>query len=717
MRGYTCLDTKSPRSFLFAVVANVGPQGTSRSLTVAYRQGCDSSTSPTARVEQVVADTLALIEVLSDPANRAPLEAERALAEVWYRRQSLSQQGDEVKSSERPIVPGTPQPPFVVPDGRHRGQQVESRPELPWRDDAPCEFPFTATCCLLGLLKNDSTRPGDVQLQSLSTIFRGDCAEYGLVVLDISDLDAVKYGIVAFPVRYMAEVSYRGEDFGWDPVEDRPPEKEPDIVPISPRPRKPLSVIQWLRRYLTHISFEKDPSVLRLDDKPVVGDAALDYIWPPEREETGEDQDKASSQGILSSISDYLWPSKPTTSVEDTSNSLTTSNEAPQMHIDRAIDGLLTLTQDPTDIDLDGSTFSNFQKLAEFRDQLRRRLEEIPDSLGSSKVSGYILRIIYAKYKHHNWVIFRNLSPRVIATAIISNELQDASALSLGVDNFDLNNGGLGDLAASLTKAPALKQVCILQRPDRDSDTASARFFTQLLQGRSGDLGWLRDKSIYSTWAFSAGLHSRTSTSSSTDSADFSSVIAQVFPAVHMFTFVDQLPQYQSSYKYYDMSNTLLDAESFSVRFLSYLRSLGSGSDKAILQFAYGSSSLTTDDDKAGLHVSPIPAGFFGSDPPRAIVRVRDLHPGSWIVLVEQDSSSNSENVFQYSFVRIRPVSAGITPGRQERPHIDDIEVVGVIMEFLRETVPGSDMSTHETESGSRVMAESSARELLEQLL
>lgn len=291
MRGYTCLDTKSPRSFLFAVVANVGPQGTSRPLAVAYRQGCDSDISPTARAEQVVADTLALIGILSDTANRAPLEAERALAEVWYRRQSQSQQGDEAKISERPIVPDTPQPPFVVPDGRNRGQQVDSRPELPWRDDALCEFPFTTTCCLLGLLRDDnadagstgknrnSTRPGDVQLQPLSTIFRSDCAEYGLVILDISDLDAVKYGIVAFPVRYMAEVSYRGEDFGWDPVEDRPPEKEPDIVPISPRPRKPLSVIQWLRRYFIHISFENDPSVLRLEDKPLVGDAALDCMF------------------------------------------------------------------------------------------------------------------------------------------------------------------------------------------------------------------------------------------------------------------------------------------------------------------------------------------------------------------------------------------------------------------------------------------------------
>jgi hypothetical protein len=119
MLEYKCLYSKSPRSFLFSVVANVGPRGASRSLAVAYRQGNDRDTSASslARVEHVVADTLALIEILSDPANRAPLKAERALAEGWYRR---SHGGNEAESSERPSIPDTPQPPFVVPDGSQR---------------------------------------------------------------------------------------------------------------------------------------------------------------------------------------------------------------------------------------------------------------------------------------------------------------------------------------------------------------------------------------------------------------------------------------------------------------------------------------------------------------------------------------------------------------------------------------------------------------------
>jgi hypothetical protein len=113
---------------------------------------------------------------------------------------------------------------------------------------------------------------------------------------------------------------------------------------------------------------------------------------------------------------------------------------------------------------------------------------------------------------------------------------------------------------------------------------------------------------------------------------------------------------------YYSIDNTRLTAESFAVRFLVYLRSLGPNSDpdKAILRVAYHgafSSLASVDDDDDDdnnnppspprgppprppplqswpdrLGVRPIPAGFFGDelapgDPSR--VRLRDIQPGS----------------------------------------------------------------------------------------
>ncbi|KAL2830714.1 hypothetical protein BJY01DRAFT_226972 [Aspergillus pseudoustus] len=790
-RSYTVVDSGTPRSFLFAVVANVGPGSASRTLAVAYRKGSGMG--------HVVADTLALIDVLSDPANRAPLEAERSLAEDWYRCQTQSQShaGRENKtenSIERPCIPDTPPPPFVHCCDRRRYHRAERQrpPELPWRDDgASGEFPFTTTCLLLGLLRetedhnaelkadafrsnHNRTRPSDVQLQPLDTVFRGNCLEYGLVVLDISDLDAgVKYGIVAFPYKYMADVYYWSDIGGWDPVEDPPPEKEPDIVPTTRRPRVPLSILQWVHMY-DYYGLREDPSVLRLDAKPRVNAISLDYIWPPELE---SQEKEASSDGILSRFSwckwiTCVWPrSYKSTNLHTVKTDFQgpapltlpgipagTKSHQPRRNpdVDCAIDDLLILIK--ADVShLDEGLLHGFQKLPELPEHLRRRLEEAPDSLlgPSSEGLAHILRIAYAGCTHLNWVLFKKLAPRVIAAAIATNELRDALALSICVDNFHLDQDeeGLNDLAAALAQSTTLKQLCILQRPDSDNDDASARFCAKLLS--SGDLHLLRGKTIYSTCAFSAPLRGRNVTPQSTTSATSASPVAQVVPAIHMFTFNAHQNEGIADTDYsqcYNMGNNFLHPEGFAARFLSHLRSAGSGSgsDKAIMQFSRGvapsltsTANTTTDNDNSTSSSSssgrfamgPIPAGFFGTrasasdhNQSRARrVRLGDIHPGSWVVLLEQqglDSSGNFDGddddgyydkeeddiVLRYSFITIRQTSADIAPAdheQQEQRHTPDlvpdhnpnpnlIDVVGGLIDFLHLTIPALDTSTWE---------------------
>jgi hypothetical protein len=204
----------------------------------------------------MVADTLALIAIFSDPANRACLEAEKALAN-WYRR-SLDPPIDE-----RPSVPDRPQPLYLPLTERRL--DLEPLPPLTWCYDAVRKFPFTATCVSLALLRGDhdhNTAISDVQFQPLSTIFRGDCKEYGLVVLDISDLETgVRYGIVAFPMRYMTDVQHQSPTGDYGRVKATPPAQEPDVVLESSRPRKLLSIAEWLCRYYSW-RVDKHPGVL-----------------------------------------------------------------------------------------------------------------------------------------------------------------------------------------------------------------------------------------------------------------------------------------------------------------------------------------------------------------------------------------------------------------------------------------------------------------------
>ena len=107
-RSYTCLVSKSLRSFLFSVVANVGllPGKRQRYLTVA------SGTREACR-----ADTLALIEILPYIANHAPPEVERGFAEGRCRG-----------GSKRLSIPNTLQPAFVVPNGANWGSTRNYRP-------------------------------------------------------------------------------------------------------------------------------------------------------------------------------------------------------------------------------------------------------------------------------------------------------------------------------------------------------------------------------------------------------------------------------------------------------------------------------------------------------------------------------------------------------------------------------------------------------------
>ncbi|KAF9888284.1 hypothetical protein FE257_008854 [Aspergillus nanangensis] len=772
---YRTLYSRTPRSFLFAVVADVGPGGASRPLAVAYRQHHEKYNSKASwgRVHHMVTDTLALIDILSDPANRAPLEAERALAEDWYRRSP-----HEPPLRERPSVPDTAQPPFVP--WNRRWEPVQQQPPLPWRDDGLSQFPFTATCVLLALLRDDraadATRPSDIQFQPLSTVFRADRTEYGLVVLDISDLDSgVKYGVVAFSMDYMAEVPSREKYFSWDPVEDPQPEKEPDIVLVSARPRALLSIAQWVANYNAWSGLEDHPSILRLEERPLADAAALDYIWPPELETPAQ----GSLKGVLSRVLKYFKPSKKDRSTprsmvgytivdeppKDRSmdnakydgsttraSSVTWLDEPPQtvlVDIDCSIDDLLALTQEPTSPLREKQALTHLEILDQCPEKLRQRLEEVPDRLGPSMISSHVLRVAYSGHSHLNWVAFGSLPPRVIAAAVASDELRGASALSLCVNAHQLaedgeeGESGLADLAVALAQSTCLKQLSFLQQPVRDHDDVSARFCLQLLrlwERASGgeDWEWLRSKTIHTTSAFLTGLRSRKFLTSFWMMGSRSSLTsgAQVFPMIYLFTFLG--PQREDVHihparlgysGYYSMDNTGLTADDFAVRFLGYLRALGpySDPDKAILRVAFHgafSSLASVDDDNEQHHrkhdwspprrplsplplrsspdsvgVRPIPAGLFDDDiapdnPSR--VRLGDIQPGSWVVLVDRRDRgcrASDDNIFlQYSFMRIRQSSAETAQEQQS----SSVEGVGGLTDFLRETVPGTDIATWE---------------------
>jgi len=249
----TTIATTSPRSFVFYVVADVGLPGTAESyrpLVVTYRQGhgpgpCRNRSHCDQRVYHVLEDCARILNILTEPTNRVALEAELNPALAWY-------QGAHYSEPDRVEIPDTPQQPgydfSLCKNAREQKPGKPERPELPWADGGR-EFPFVSTCLRLALNRDGvyGTRLGDVQEQPLGTTFRGDKLEYGMVVIDISDLDSIGYGIIGLQINYEADI-YLLETLSWDCMQSWEPGRGPIPQLEKSRSRVPLSATRYIKK-------------------------------------------------------------------------------------------------------------------------------------------------------------------------------------------------------------------------------------------------------------------------------------------------------------------------------------------------------------------------------------------------------------------------------------------------------------------------------------
>ncbi|RYP10759.1 hypothetical protein DL764_000455 [Monosporascus ibericus] len=663
----------SQRSFLFYIIANVGPGKTHKPLAIAFRQGQGASPGRVStkalqdRVNHVIQDCVRLVNVLTEPTNRIALEAELCLAASWY-------QGNDYRDPERAEVQDSPQPAFnfSIYDKR------QERPELSWAGRIR-EFPFISTCLRLSLNRDDTynTRVGDVQEQHLGTVFRDDRLEYGMVVLDVSDLDRVRYGIVGFEINYMAEVNVT-QTGDWDCVEGRPPKQDPVPVLEEHRSRSPLSAAQYMKKFRC---FDTKDDIKNLNKRPLVQLKSLDCIWP-------------TTEGALSQARDTpAASSDPPSKDKDI--------------LDRAVEILIQDTMGNGRAD----KRKHIQSIshADFQGRLLGSLQEDPLQLGPSRASADLLRLAYAGHSHLNWVAYKNLSYKFVTIALRSEELKDAAALSLCIDRI---GGSPTVLLEALSQSKTIQDVCFLQEPTRTNDDLASQLFAQLCASPSTS-SMLQTSKIFLTCAYSTPLRKKfwlpDPRSTSHNGPSYTPPI-HAFPVQHMFVrqqFVDLKDNAKKFWPcHFFLGDALLRPERFAVGFLEYCRSVLT--DRYLFGFASAPPDLRSYKKKSpGLAISPISAQNFAIPGQCSITRtgsgeapdhqrecwplVRVLESGSWAVIVSHEWSTGVPYL-RYAFIRARqrivvPDDIPASPGRLEglvRPEY--VEVVGAVSEFLQET-------------------------------
>ncbi len=205
---------KPPYSFLVFAIAKLS--GQYRQLAVAQYEA-SSNCFPSQRMT-IVRSCRRVITTLSDPANRTAIQGELALADAAYANRSLAPPPSKLRSIDR---------------SRIMPEWERERVTRWWNRDV-AEFPFIATCLVVSVGQECNARDSQVTAGPLGLMYTGDTLQYGMAVVDISDLDRVKYGIVAFGTTHLLTP--------WGLIAD-----EAVLEPM--RPRRPLSAKAYLSKF------------------------------------------------------------------------------------------------------------------------------------------------------------------------------------------------------------------------------------------------------------------------------------------------------------------------------------------------------------------------------------------------------------------------------------------------------------------------------------
>ncbi|KAI1420358.1 hypothetical protein F5Y12DRAFT_773461 [Xylaria sp. FL1777] len=596
-----------------------------------------------------------IVTIFSDPANHTAIRGELALADAYYASGGACK--DRLVPVELPEL-----------TRRHPGDPRRFRP---WDRTSVVPFPFISACLLQGVAFDPRKgRGAPARPEPLATVYRDTDLEWGMVVVDITDVKRVRYGIIGFAVAMAKFVPsleaetrpfHRGASFHG--------EEGPLRVMDEVRPRRALSAAEYMEKFnynsVEYYGTWQDPHDIQiLDSVPLVDTAALSPVW-------------ASAETTDTRLPDMT--SKP--------QSLNT-------HQDQAAKGLLLETLHLDDFEI--SVFDHVRHLAGFKEFVQEVLQGCRDT----RAVGRLIRLAYAQHDGHLGLeLLENLTADAVSAALDDNLEVGGTITSISL-RIDSIHSTPAELATALSRATSLKEICLLQDPTRESDALSAQILTTL----ATQTEVLSRVKVVFAGAYSSALRRKFWLQPSPSFIPY-----QVFPMQQIFVRHQREEGRRVSfdYNYIHLEDGLLKPEPFAAGFLLWLSTLEPTShawfdEKApFLAFSSAPASLTPD-LLSTAQVTPILCenlALLLSMPDYTVCspRARDLVPGGWTALVSQESNPGVRAIdayhIRYAFVRVRGRhSIMVEDPPTSPPGPDELEVVG-LKEFLSITAPGIDPS------------------------
>ncbi|OBT55261.1 hypothetical protein VE04_05182 [Pseudogymnoascus sp. 24MN13] len=606
-----------------------------------------------------------------------------ALARSWYQGRL------QHPLPHPPVVPDEMQPAFSNEKWKDTRTGMPDRPELEWSGGIR-EFPFTSTCLRLALNADRRyfTRLGDVQEQSLDTVFHLNNVEYGAIVFDVTDLDNVGYGILSSRVIY----SFEGYDFTEDFEQDMygimdgwRPTNMPAIELEKSRAR-PLSGTGYMRQYGMH---NVTSAIERLRRYSVIKGAVINYVCPPSN-----------------SVAEPGGPAR--------------QSVTPDEEISRLI-------QAGRDAALVIEDFGDTIGQPEFQSRLLARLQRDPGALDGPQSVTQLLGLAFSGQSHLNLVTLKCLSYDTIAATLSSTRLGEVEALSICLDGIS-DGDSPEPLINALDLHESIRTICFLEGPLRTDEVKSTRLFAQLRESPHGR-SLLSSRRVILTGAFSAPFQRKQwlpdPAGNTTLLKDFP--VQKLFVRQQYLDLSDERSPPRFRPCHFSLADALLRPRFLVDGFLRYCQSIIT--DRFLFSLAATPSNLVADEGQfPGLTIDPIPAencaipeSARASEVNEEGQRVdlwpalRPLEPGSWIVLVSREWHTTRPQ--RRKIVALGSLD-GMDPGlplvryaflrAKERVELPDepeeavdaltapeyLEVVGGVKEFLRQTAPSFDEGT-----------------------